>query len=187
MLDVGFRPLLGFRPMIRKLLGAVFFLAALAGAYLFAANSLRTGEAPAGAFFAVPFHALGRTFPIDAFLLVGTILLTVLALVCILGGSASGEAGDPPRRSGALTVLFLANAFAVLASFGITYIGGAAGADSALVGVFALAAAAQIAVGAILGFLASLEKLKSTPLFVTGWIAYVAGLACLGLMFLWGR
>lgn len=180
---------------MRKLVGLVFLLASVALAYLFAANALRAGELPAAPFFAIPFRALGKAYPLDVLFLAGAVLTLGLSLFfLILGGRPAevmtGPAGrlqTLPKRWGAMTVLFLLSGLLALACFWISYVGAAAEADPRLVGLFAALAGGELIAGALLGFFALLERLKSIVLFLAGLAVYAGGLTVLGLFILWGK
>ncbi len=176
---------------MRKIIGCAFMLAGVAEAFLFTAwgtaHGAQAGQSPWWA-----FGSLGANYPYDVGYLAFAAWFLGLGLYFVLTDVAPQTVGGklaprPEPRGGPVSKLFLVNAFLLATSLLCAYVGAKADVAGPFLAIFAIAAAAQVAVGLIMLVLAIFEKPKTIPAMILGMAAYLAGSAGAVVVFLFGQ
>lgn len=179
---------------MRKVFGTFLVLGGCAFMYLFGALGIegakRMSPPPAGSLGALPFKAVGTTYPEDALCIVAGLGALVWGIALLLRGGApaaplpvtgEGRVSRLAARVGPVQVTTgtFARGFCVLSlgaclAWWIAYVGAVSGAPPAAVGGFVALAALAVVEGLLLGVLSFFEKGKPALVLAAGWALFLA-------------
>jgi hypothetical protein len=174
---------------MRKVFGALLVLGAVAELFLFASWGSVHGSAESSSPWWA-FKSLGANYPADVGYLAWGAWLLGLGLYFILTEAASTittRTMRPAAVGGPVSKIFLMNALLLVTSLFCAFIGAKSQDQGPFVPIFAIVAAAQVAVGLILLVLALFEKPKTVPALILGTAVYLAGSAGAVVVFLMGQ
>jgi hypothetical protein len=168
---------------MKRIAGGVLMLAGAVSLYYFAARAMYFSRDALGTAFdpGLPLNLLGRNYPCDVLLLLG-------AAWGLLFGFATVFTADPAAdaKGGRVARAMLLNAFLLVSSLFVAYVGGKTRQDPSVVAAFGITALAQVAVGLLLLILSIFEKPKGVASLIVGGAVYLFGVAVGVLAFLQG-